>query len=97
MEVKQCRELTTCLHPILTRVSVWFPVRFEAVGVSFVMAILTYLTAPWFIHVFRRLNWKMIPLAQFMRSANAFASTFLYLLMGMDGKPVALAICAERP
>lgn len=53
------------------------------VGVSFIMAVLTYLTAPWFIHVFRRLNWKMIPLALFMRPANAFASTFLYLLMGM--------------
>jgi hypothetical protein len=33
MEVKPRRELTTCLHPILTRVSVWFPVRFEAVGI----------------------------------------------------------------
>jgi hypothetical protein len=76
------------------------------VGVSLIMAILTYLTAPWFIYVIRRMNWKMIPLALFlawlsidgcywlywtmvnpgalfMRSANAFASTFLYLLMGM--------------
>jgi len=75
-------------------------------GISFIMAILTYLTAPWFIHVIRRLEWRKWPLALlaawfsidgcywfywsivnpdalFMRPANAFASTFLYLLMGM--------------
>lgn len=86
--------------------SVVMPAPDWDVGVSFVMAILTYLTAPWFIHTLRRLNWKMIPLALFfawfsidgcywlywsavkpealfMRPANAFASTFLYLLMGM--------------
>jgi hypothetical protein len=76
------------------------------VGISFIMAILTYLSAPWFIQVFKRLDWRMMPLALlaawfsidgsywlywsalkpealFMRPANAFASTFLYLLMGM--------------
>ena len=75
-------------------------------GISFIMAILTYLTAPWFIQVVRRLEWKKLPMAiflawfsidgcywiywslvdpsaLFMRPANAFASTFLYLLMGM--------------
>jgi len=75
-------------------------------GISFIMAILTYLTAPWLIHVIRRLDWRRVPIALalawfsidgcywiywsmvdhaalVMRPANAFASTFLYLLMGM--------------
>lgn len=76
------------------------------IGISFVMAVLTYLTAPWFIHVIRSMDWRKSPMALiaawfsidgsywfywslvdpgalFMRPANAFASTFLYLLMGM--------------
>lgn len=76
------------------------------VGISFIMAILTYLTAPCFIHAVRRVEWRKWPMALFaawfsidgcywiywslvapealfMRPANAFASTFLYLLMGM--------------
>ncbi len=86
--------------------SVLMPAPDWDVGISFIMAILTYLTAPWLIHVVRRLDWKRLPLALFlawfsidgcywlywsivnpdalfMRPANAFASTFIYLLMGM--------------
>ncbi|MDD3608123.1 MAG: hypothetical protein PHI49_00045 [Halothiobacillaceae bacterium] len=86
--------------------SVYMPAPDWDVGVSFIMAILTYLSAPWLLHVLWRRQWRLWPLALLaawfsidgaywmywslvdpealiMRSANAYASTFLYLLMGM--------------
>jgi len=86
--------------------SVLMPAPDWDVGISVLMAVSTYLTAPWLIQVLRQLRWRWLPLALlgawfsvdgvywlywslvnpealFMRPANAFASTFLYLLMGM--------------
>ncbi|WP_231880945.1 hypothetical protein [Halothiobacillus diazotrophicus] len=70
--------------------SVVMPAPDWDVGVSFTMAILTYLTAPWFIHVIRRLNWKMIPLALFFAWFSIDGCYWLLLAVLVHGQSRSL-------
>lgn len=47
-------------------------------GVSFVMAILTFLTAPFVCQTIKRLDWRMLPLAAFMFWISVDGSYWLY-------------------
>jgi hypothetical protein len=57
--------------------------------ISFVMAMLTYLTAPWSVHVFKDRRWRWIPLALFW---YYFTVDGCYWLYWLSVKPEALAL-----
>ena len=46
--------------------------------ISFIMALLTYLTAPWAVQVFRRQRWRWVPLALFWYYFSVDGCYWLY-------------------
>ena len=57
--------------------------------ISFIMAILTYLSAPWVVRVFMSRNWKMMPLGLFF---YYFTVDGCYWLYWTTVEPEALAM-----
>lgn len=48
------------------------------IGISFIMAMMTFLTAPWACEVIMGLRWKSLPLAAFFAWATIDGSYWLY-------------------
>lgn len=56
------------------------------VGISFVMGLLAYFTAPWAIHVIKAMRWKLLPLVVFAYWVTVDGSYVLY--NAWVGRPV---------